>query len=157
METAVTYDSPVGELFLTANDNALTGLHFQKPAQELPAGDYAMPVFSQTKEWLDCYFSGKEPDFTPVLSVQDTPFRMQVWKLLSEVPYGHTMTYGQLARRTGIPNLSPQAVGNALNHNPIAILIPCHRIIGKDGSLIGYAGGLARKAKLLQLEGITLL
>lgn len=117
-----------------------------------------LPVFDAVKTWLDIYFSGKEPDFTPPLHLTGSPFRLSVWKLLQQIPYGKTMTYGELARRIagqrGLPHMSAQAVGGAVGHNPISIIVPCHRVVGSDGSLTGYAGGVDKKQRLLALEGV---
>ena len=116
-----------------------------------------LPVFNQTSEWLDCYFSGKKPDFTPALQLNDTPFRIAVWKILQQIPHGEVVTYKdiaqEIARQKGISSMSAQAIGGAVGHNPISIIIPCHRVIGSNGNLTGYAGGLDRKINLLALEG----
>lgn len=113
--------------------------------------------FHQTSEWLDCYFSGKKPDFTPALQLNDTPFRIAIWKILQQIPYGEAVTYKdiaqEIARQKGISSMSAQAIGGAVGHNPISIIIPCHRVIGSNGNLTGYAGGLDRKINLLALEG----
>ena len=115
-----------------------------------------LPVFNDTRRWLDMYFAGQVPDFLPRLSPQGTAFRQSVWNMLLAIPYGQTTSYGELAaeigRRRQTGKMSAQAVGGAVGHNPIAIIIPCHRVIGKDGSLTGYGGGLWRKEWLLQLE-----
>lgn len=105
-----------------------------------------------TKRWLDIYFSGHEPDFTPPLHPVGSPFRQAVWQLLLEIPYGQTTTYGALAKRLNAGRMSAQAVGGAVGHNPISIIVPCHRVVGANGSLTGYAGGLERKIKLLEIE-----
>lgn len=150
------YDSPLGGITLVSDGNALTGLFFdgQKhfgstfgPPASLPAKP---PVFDETRRWLDLYFSGREPDFTPPLLLQGTMFQQRVWAELLTIPYGQAMTYGELARRLGVH--SAQAVGGAVGRNPISIIVPCHRVVGSDGSLTGYAGGLDRKRALLQLE-----
>ena len=111
-----------------------------------------------TKKWLDLYFSGVEPNFTPKLKLEGTEFRRDVWKILLEIPYGETLTYKDIAEKLmasgKYERMSSQAVGGAVGHNPISIIIPCHRVVGTSGSLTGYAGGLARKVKLLELEGI---
>ena len=116
-----------------------------------------LPVFDQARCWLDCYFSGREPDFTPPLHLKGTPFRMAVWKLLLDIPYGTTMTYSAiaqaLARQSGRSRMSAQAVGGAVGHNPVSIIVPCHRVVGTQGSLTGYAGGMEKKISLLRLEG----
>ena len=119
----------------------------------------SLPVFTEACRWLDIYFSGKEPLFTPPLTLRASPFRQAVWEIILTIPYGKTMTYGEIAKRIamqkGILQMSAQAVGNAVGHNPISLIIPCHRVVGSDGSLTGYAGGIDRKVKLLKLEGKT--
>lgn len=155
------YHSPFGRITLASDGKALTGLWFdgQKyfgstltEKQE----EKELAVFLQTEEWLNIYFSGKEPDFTPPLTMKATPFRKEVWKILLEIPFGKTMTYKEIgekiAKQRGLARMSAQAVGGAVGHNPISLIIPCHRVVGTDGSLTGYAGGLDKKAKLLMLE-----
>ncbi len=153
--------SPLGKITLASDGEALTGLWFdiQKHFPHHLSADSTeaeLPVFAQTVKWLDTYFSGKEPDFTPPICLHTTPFRRAVYDILLTIPYGHIMTYGEiagiLAEQRGIQRMSAQAVGGAIGHNPIAIIIPCHRVIGADGSLTGYAGGLDRKSWLLRLE-----
>ncbi|MCR4600367.1 MAG: methylated-DNA--[protein]-cysteine S-methyltransferase, partial [Clostridia bacterium] len=116
-----------------------------------------LPVFEQVVRWLDEYFAGKQPDFTPPLLMRGTRFRRDVWEILLTIPYGKTVTYGEIAdrisKRRGGGRVSAQAIGGAVAHNPISLIVPCHRVIGADGSLTGYAGGLDRKARLLELEG----
>ena len=155
------YTSPLGEITLASNGETLTGLWFdgQKYYPHNLAAESTeseLPIFTQTSKWLDIYFSGEEPDFTPPLSLQTTIFRKAVYDILLTIPYGQTMTYGEIARiiaeRQGIERMSAQAVGGAVGHNPIGIIIPCHRVIGADGSLTGYAGGLDKKIALLKLE-----
>ena len=162
------YDSPLGGITMASDGAALTGLWFdgQKYYPEgLPAGDHACTqaadrVFAQAAEWLDVFFSGREPDFTPPLHPEGSDFRKAVWRILLSIPRGQTLTYGEIAERIagerGLPRMSAQAVGGAVGHNPISIIIPCHRVIGSDGSLTGYAGGLERKRRLLELEGVLL-
>lgn len=115
-----------------------------------------LPIFDETCRWLDIYFSGKEPDFTPPLSMRTTPFRKAVWEIMLTIPYGQTMTYGEIAgiiaEQRGIDRMSAQAVGGAVGHNSISLIIPCHRVIGTDGSLTGYAGGIDKKTQLLAME-----
>lgn len=156
------YISPIGIITLSSNGTALTGLWYngQKNfAQTLskPYEEKLLPVFEDTIKWLDIYFGGAVPDFTPELSIHSTPFRKAVWDILLTIPYGQTMTYGEisenLAHQMGKKIISAQAVGGAVGHNPISIIIPCHRVVGVDGSLTGYAGGIDRKRFLLELEG----
>lgn len=119
-----------------------------------------LAVFDQTKRWLDLYFSGREPGFTPALNPAGSAFRRAVWEILLKIPYSKTATYGQIAREIaaarGLAKMSAQAVGGAVGHNEISIIIPCHRVIGAHGNLTGYAGGIDRKIKLLQLEGVDM-
>ncbi len=155
------YASPLGEITLAGNEHALTGLWFvgQKYYADTLSGSYTekiLPIFQQTAGWLDIYFSGKEPDFMPALFMSGTPFQMEVWEILKEIPYGQTTTYRAIAERIafqhGISRTSAQAVGGAVGHNPISIIVPCHRVVGANGSLTGYAGGVERKMELLKLE-----
>ena len=115
-----------------------------------------LPVFDETIKWLDIYFGGKEPNFTPKISITGTPFKKAVAKIMLTIPYGKTMTYGEIAQKIakqkGIEKMSAQAVGGAVGHNSILIIIPCHRVVGTNGSLTGYAGGIDRKIELLKLE-----
>ena len=150
------YESPLGSILLAADQTGLTGLWFvgQKYFPSFSDGDFfenETPVLTEAKHWLILYFSGKEPDFLPSLHPQGSSFRQAVWNVLLTIPRGQTMTYGEIARRLNVR--SAQAVGGAVGHNPISILIPCHRVVGSDGSLTSYAGGLARKEWLLHLEG----
>ena len=158
------YISPIGIITLSSNGTALTGLWFDGQkyfAQTLsePYEEKLLPVFEDTIKWLDIYFSGEIPDFTPELYVHSTPFRKAVYDILLTIPYGQTITYGEiaeiLAQQTGKKKMSSQAVGGAVGHNPISIIIPCHRVVGADGNLTGYAGGIDRKRFLLELEGNT--
>ena len=111
----------------------------------------ALPVFDETRRWLDLYFAGEKPCFIPQLAPKGTAFQQRVWDILLTIPYGKTLSYGDIARRIS-PNMSAQAVGGAVGHNPIGIIIPCHRVIGADGSLTGYGGGLERKRWMLEME-----
>ena len=161
MEYTHRYASPLGGITLASDGNALTGLWFdgQKyfaATLDTEHRETALPVFAEADRWLDLYFSGKAPDFTPPLSMKTTAFRRAVWELLLTIPYGSTMTYGEiaalLAQKRGLPRISARAVGGAVGHNAISLIIPCHRVVGADGSLTGYAGGLDRKRRLLALE-----
>ena len=160
-----TYSSPLGELLLSADDTGLSGLWFVGQryfARTLPPGAVPgeTPVLTASKRWLDCYFSGKRPDFLPPLHLIGTDFQQAVWNLLLEIPYGQIVTYGALARalaqQLGKPAMSAQAVGAAVGRNPVSVIVPCHRVVGADGNLTGYAGGVERKLQLLQLEGADL-
>ena len=159
------YRSPLGRLLLAADEIGLTGLWFERQryfAQGLAPvhTDEETPILVQTRRWLDLYFSGSVPDFTPPLHPIGSDFRQEVWSLLLQIPYGKTTTYGalanQLAEKHGQRRMSAQAVGGAVGHNAISIIIPCHRVVGADGSLTGYAGGLDTKARLLAVEGIPI-
>ena len=158
------YSSELGDILLAADEIGLTGLWFFGQsyfADTLPAEQIEQEtvILAQAKEWLDVYFSGKEPDFTPPLHPIGSPFRQAVWKLLLQIPYGQTTTYGEIARQMeklqNRPHMSAQAVGGAVGHNGISIIIPCHRVVGTKGSLTGYAGGLDKKMALLELEHAT--
>ncbi|MCR4765005.1 MAG: methylated-DNA--[protein]-cysteine S-methyltransferase [Bacteroidaceae bacterium] len=151
------YNSPLGGMTMTSDGSALTGLWYNnQPSFRAALGQQPikieLPVFVKTQQWLDIYFSGMQPDFLPLLKMQGTPFQQKVWKVLLTIPYGQTTTYGAIARI--INNKSAQAVGGAIRRNPIGIIVPCHRVIGTNGSLTGYAGGLDKKVWLLKLEGI---
>lgn len=146
------YDSPVGKLTLISNGKALTHLEFENPrypAPKHPKGDDK--IIARTRRELDAYFAGKLRAFTVALAPQGTEFQQRVWKALLQIPYGATRSYGEQAAAIGAPNAS-RAVGLANGRNPIAIIIPCHRVIGANGSLTGYGGGMARKQHLLDLE-----
>ena len=151
------YDSPLGRILMAGNGGTLTGLWFvgQKHFAETLAAGYTekeIPVLSGTKRWLDLYFGGMIPDFTPPLEMRGSAFRRAVWEILLSIPYGRTVTYGEIAGRMAGRNGAAQAVGGAVSHNPVSLIIPCHRVIGADGSLTGYAGGTDRKACLLRME-----
>ena len=159
------YDSPLGKILLAADEEGMTGVWFETQkyfAAKLPPEheEGTMPVLEDTCRWLDVYFSGREPDFTPKLHLIGSDFRQAVWALLLQIPYGQTTTYGalakQLAEKQGRPRMSAQAVGGAVGHNRIAILIPCHRVVGTNGSLTGYAGGIDKKEKLLRMEHVNM-
>lgn len=155
------YESPIGRMLLAADDTGLTGLWFEGQKYfarclDRESEEKELPVFAEAKRWLDIYFSGKEPDFTPPLHFTGTDFQKEVWEILCAIPYGQTMTYGaiadQLAKKRGLSRMSAQAVGGAVGHNNLSIIVPCHRVVGSDGSLTGYAGGIERKTFLLNLE-----
>ncbi len=203
MTYTVHYNSPLGGITLASDGHALTGLwfdgqkHFAATLTNESSEDSDLPVFEQTRNWLDLYFSGECPDFTPPLAPKGTPFQQKVWRLLLAIPYGKTVTYGEIAQRvvetrliaslhgatpqdallrgascsgaslrdaslqgTSIQgtlltkNMSAQAIGSAVGRNPISLIIPCHRVVGANGSLTGYAGGLERKKYLLELEHV---
>lgn len=156
------YASPLGGMTLVSDGTALVGLYFdgQKYAAEgldAKRTQKNLPIFEEARRWLDVYFSGRKPDFMPVLAPHGTAFQQSVWEILRTIPYGQTVTYGAIARRieqnTGC-RMSAQAVGGAVGRNPISILIPCHRVVGTNGSLTGYAGGIDKKAYLLRIEEI---
>lgn len=142
------YESPLGSIVLASDGEALTGLRFGVVETPVSAGD--VPVLAETCRWLDIYFSGRQPLFFPPLNPAGTAFRQRVWQALMEIPYGATTTYGAIARHIGCR--SAQAVGQAVGSNPVAIIVPCHRVVGSDGTLTGYAYGVERKEYLLQLE-----
>ena len=155
------YTSPLGGITMAGDGTALTGLWFdgQKYYAETLSREREeknLPVFEMTDRWLDLYFGGKQPDFTPPLIMRTSAFRRAVWEILLTIPYGQTMTYGEialiLAEKRGLPRMSAQAVGGAVGHNAISLIIPCHRVVGANGSLTGYAGGLDKKEALLKLE-----
>lgn len=161
MDRTCHYDSPLGGITLASDGERLVGLWFdgQKYFPET-LGDGSceemLPVFEEAVRWLDIYFSGREPDFTPPLAMRTTPFRQAVWEVMLTIPFGETMTYAdigrEVARRRGLERMSAQAVGGAVGHNAISLIIPCHRVVGTNGSLTGYAGGIEKKVRLLELE-----
>ena len=161
MQHIQTYESPLGELTFVSDGTALLGVWYEKqePLEQLLQSPYEtcnLPVFDETRRWFDLYFEGRKPDFTPPLCLVGTAFRQQVWNDLLLIPYGETTTYGvlaqQMAHRLGKSRMSAQAIGGAVGHNPISIIVPCHRVVGADGTLTGYAGGIWRKEYLLSLE-----
>ena len=165
------YNSPLGGITLACDEEGLTGLWFdgqkyfgdgilkggakKEQGAEEKEGKRS-PVLEQTVKWLDLYFSGRKPDFTPPLHLVGSEFRHAVWEMLLKIPYGQTTTYKELAGRIAeqweIKTMSAQAVGGAVGHNPVSIIVPCHRVLGTDGSLTGYAGGIDKKISLLTLE-----
>ena len=161
------YDSPVGKLLLAEKDGALAGLwiegqkYFLGSIQEETEEKEDSAALKRAKEWLDCYFNGEKPPVSALkLAPEGSEFRKAVWKALCEIPYGKITTYGEITRKLavsqGISEKAAQAVGGAVAHNPISIIIPCHRVVGGKGSLTGYAGGLDRKVWLLTHEGVDL-
>lgn len=158
------YTSPLGLMTLASDGNSLTGLWFVgqkyyggKLNTKTPVRD-ELAIFGAAKEWLDRYFAGEKPDASELsLAPEGSEFRMAVWDMLCAVPYGQTVTYGRIAKAIAesrdIAGMSAQAVGGAVGHNPISIIIPCHRVVGANGSLTGYAGGIDRKKWLLEHEG----
>lgn len=157
------YKSPLGNILLAGDERGLTGLWFTEGGRYIGAGlqegagrretDY----FDQTKEWLDIYFSGHDPGFFPRIHLTGSEFRNRVGEIMCEIPFGKTVTYGwiadRIAKERGLEKMSAQAVGGAVGHNPVCIIVPCHRVIGANGSLTGYGGGILRKKALLELEG----
>ncbi len=165
MKHICSYRSPLGDITLEADDRELTGLWFegQKYYPDLSEKEYdekETRAINLAKEWLDIYFSGKEPDIKVPMRFSGTAFRNEVCEILLSIPYGKTVTYGQiadmLAKKHGTERMSARAVGGAVGHNRISVIVPCHRVIGSDGSLTGYAGGTERKRELLKLEGVLL-
>lgn len=167
MYHATTYLSPVGKMTLAGDGTHLVGLwiegqkyHGDTVSLTMPERD-DLPVFNAAKRWLDSYFAGERPAISALpLAPAGGAFRQSVWDILCEIPYGKVITYGEiaskLAARMGKERMSSQAVGGAVGHNPISVIIPCHRVVGSNGSLTGYAGGIATKIKLLELEGVEL-
>ena len=165
MTYSTEYPSPLGTITLACDEDAVIGLWFNGQRHYgniLPPETERRehPLLREAKRWLDIYFSGREPDFLPPMRYDSTPFRKCICDIMLTIPYGQTMTYGEIAaqaaRRQGMERMSAQAVGGAVGHNPISILIPCHRVVGSDGSLTGYAGGVANKQFLLELEGVDM-
>lgn len=159
------YNSPYGNILLAADDEGLIGLWFenQKYYADILNGktvNQEVDVLKKVKLWLDIYFSGEEPDFTPEIHMVGSEFRKEVWKILLTIPYGQTMTYGEISKvlevKKGYSKMSAQAVGGAVGHNPISLIIPCHRVVSKSGSLTGYAGGIEKKVQLLTLEKVDM-
>lgn len=155
------YDSPLGSLLLAADAEGLTGLWMEGQkyfARGLDPHSQAgqTPALRAARQWLDCYFGGKEPAAAVPLHLTGTPFQRAVWEALRAIPWGQTVSYGALARQLearGFGRVSARAVGGAVGRNPVSIIVPCHRVVGADGRLTGYAGGLERKRWLLELEG----
>ncbi len=161
MQYTSRYQSPLGGIFLASDELGLTGLWFEGQKYfalylDREHEEKELPLFDLVKSWLDIYFSGQNPNFTVPLHFTGTDFQREVWEILCEIPYGKTMTYGEiairLAEQRGVKHMSAQAVGGAVGHNAISIIVPCHRVVGARGSLTGYAGGIDKKKMLLALE-----
>ena len=156
MDYTAHYSSPIGDITMASDGKAIAGLWFdgQKYFADTLAIEHEerpdLPLFAETRRWLDIFFSGKAPDFTPPIAMRGSDFRKRVWQTLLEIPFGQTMTYGDIALRLGCR--SAQAIGGAVGHNSISLIIPCHRVVGTGGSLTGYAGGIDKKAWLLEME-----
>ena len=157
------YESPLGNILLAGDEQGLTGLWFTEGGRytglglKKEASRCEMDYFDQTKEWLDIYFSGRDPGFFPRIHLVGSDFRNRVGEIMCGIPYGKTVTYGwiadKLAKERGLERMSAQAVGGAVGHNPICIIVPCLRVVGANGNLTGYGGGILRKKALLELEG----
>mgnify|MGYP000859156883 FL=1 len=164
MQYTAHYASPFGPITLASDGTSLVGLWFDEQKYfaatlEDEHKQKILPVFEEARRWLDIYFSGKEPDFLPPLAPKATPFRKKVWDILLSIPYGQTMTYGDITKtiaRDQSSRMSAQAVGGAVGHNPISIIVPCHRVVGTNGSLTGYADGIDKKVQRLTLEGVNM-
>ncbi|WP_309547348.1 methylated-DNA--[protein]-cysteine S-methyltransferase [Varibaculum prostatecancerukia] len=160
------YDSPLGELAMRSDGSALIGLGLasQQAAVATAAGtrpqEKSLPIFQETARWLDSYFRGRAPSFTPKLKLSGSDFQKRVCEIMLTIPFGETVTYGEIAariaRERGIPRMSAQAVGGAVGANPILIIVPCHRVIGAGGNLTGYGAGMERKIQLLKLENVDM-
>ena len=158
MDCTRNYASPLGNILMASDGEALTGLWFEGQkhfARGLDAAhtEVDLPVFDAAARWLDAYFGGTRPDFAPPVDPRGTAFERAVWAELANIPYGRTAAYGDIARRLGLGKGAARAVGGAVGRNPVSLIIPCHRVVGANGRLTGYAGGLARKRYLLALEG----
>ena len=157
--------SPLGEITLRSDGEALTGLWFADDkhygAKDIAGAALAdLDIFAQAEAWLAEYFAGREPKVSVPLKLQGSEFQMQVWRLLQDIPYGRLVTYGDIAKKIaaqkGVVRMSAQAVGGAVGHNPLCIIVPCHRVVGANGSLTGYGGGMWRKVRLLELEKVAI-
>lgn len=176
MQYTKRYESPLGKLTMVSNGTHLNGLWFENQKyfsgsmigedtirnEDAVRNDEASAhcIFQQVEDWLDCYFRGGIPKDMPPLEMHGSPFRLAVWEILKTIPYGEVITYGeiakQIAKKRGIEKMSAQAIGGAVGHNPISIIVPCHRVVGQNGSLTGYGGGMDRKAALLTLEKLDM-
>lgn len=158
------YVSPIGKMYMTSDGEYLTGLFFDDSRDNFKKAldeRKELPIFLETKRWLDIYFKGENPNFTPSYRIENlTPFRKEVLDQIKKIPYGKVITYGdiakEIARKKEIKKMSAQAVGHAVGWNPICLIIPCHRVVGIKGNLVGYGGGIMHKYQLLQLEKIDM-
>ena len=159
------YNSPMGLITIASDGRSITGLwvegqkYFASTLDENESCEQSLDIFSKTHTWLDAYFAGKNPAVTLPLAPKGSEFRQKVWEILLAIPYGETITYGDIAKKMAESSgkaASAQAVGGAVGHNPISIIIPCHRVVGSNGSLTGYAGGIDKKIRLLELEGVSM-
>lgn len=160
MEYIFEYKSPIGDIIIMSDEVGITGLRFKgrSEKEELRDKKYKeTAAIKETEKWLDIYFSGSNPEFIPAINPAGTDFQKLVWKMLLEIPYGKTTTYGEIARKIAeiknVSRMSAQAIGGAVGKNPIAIIIPCHRVVGKNGNMTGYAYGVDKKTALLEIEG----
>ena len=154
------YSSPLGEIFMQSDGVNVTALKFGKFSDfGAEFREQNLQIFGDTCAWLDIYFSGISPNFTPKISLIGSDFQLEIWQILMQIPFGATMTYGEIAQKIamqhGMKRISARAVGGAVGHNHISLIIPCHRVVGANGNLTGYAAGLNKKIKLLELEGIS--
>ena len=167
MDYSTTYQSPLGLLTLASDGDNLVGLwiegqkYHSNIVTDTTTGKDDLPIFGIVKDWLDRYFTGEQLNISQLpLAPFGSGFRRKVWKILCEIPYGNVITYGEIAKRMAVATnkerMSSQAIGGAVGHNPISIIIPCHRVVGSNGSLTGYAGGIDLKVKLLELEGVDM-
>lgn len=156
------YKSPLGEIIIASDGPAVVGLWFtgqrQFRIEELEGyiADEYLPIFDEVSRWLNIYFTGNNPGKTPDIRMNGTPFQLEVWQILQNIPYGELITYRKIAdliaKKRGIAKMSARAIGGSVGRNPISILVPCHRVVGSDGKMTGYAGGIEKKIKLLKLE-----
>lgn len=175
MKKQMTYtkiiDTPLGKALISADETGLTGFWFEKQRyygktceddvveyKEAHMDNQASAYLNEAENWLDLYFKGIDPGPIPKLHMIGSAFQLRVWEILLTIPWGKTMSYGEIAKQIaaerGIKRMSAQAVGGAVGRNPISVIVPCHRVIGSDGSLTGYGGGLDKKIALLNLEGL---
>lgn len=163
MHYKTNYSSPVGEITIASDGENIIGLwiegqkYFAGTLEETAAQRHNLPVFHMAEDWLNRYFSCQKPSaYELPLAPEGSQFRQKVWQILCEIPYGQVISYGDIAHMMGNGKGFAHAVGGAVSHNPISVIIPCHRVVGSDGSLTGYAGGIDKKIKLLELEGVDM-